>query len=301
MIFWILPLLFLQTDSINEIDTDEFDLAKIEALADTLFSLGEYDAAALEYKRLLYYSTEMQGRYIDSVSGTPEGFCETFRGLKLALALYRNGEFDEADSIIYELDGPTARIVRAVLLIEEDNPYLAALAIDSTTREVMGARAYKLRGWAYFEAHDFWNAAREFSKAGKDSLGLLVGDLSDVKLKNPRTARWLSLIPGWGETYAGKPLFGLWALLVNAGDTYLIVDGIIDKRYLDAFLVYTFLWQRFYAGSMTNASQFAYEWNERKLTEVMDPIREEFGESKDLTLDLQTLHELYRIESTVRD
>ncbi|MBN2379063.1 hypothetical protein JXM67_04605 [candidate division WOR-3 bacterium] len=289
-------------------ESDRFDPVKIEALADTLFSLGEYDAAALEYKRALYYAQLAPYLYLDSAgrvqkSEYPVGYQVFSRDkdtlitlIKLSVALYRNRELNQADSIIYELEGVTVRMVRAVLLIGEDNPYLAALAIDSTTREVIGARAYKMRGWAYFEAHDFWNAAREFEKAGQDSLGFLVGKLSDVRLKNPRTARWLSLLPGLGEAYAGRPLFGLWSLAVNTGDTYLIVDGILDKRYLDAFLVYAFLWQRFYAGSMTNASQFAYEWNERKLAEVMDPIREQFGEKQDLTLDLRTLNELYRIE-----
>jgi len=300
LIPWILLLLFLQPDSLEGTGIAEFDLVSVEQLADTLFSLGEFDAAALEYKRLIYYSRESQGAFLDSQPGSPQDFGKILWGVKLALALYRNGELAEADSIIYELEGPTVRMVRAVLLIEEDNPYLAALAVDSTTREVMGARAYKMRGWAYFEAHDFWNAAREFEKAGEDSLGLLVGELSDIKLKNPRTARLLSIIPGLGEAYAGRPLFGLWSLAVNAGDTYLIVDGILDKRFLDAFLVYTFLWQRFYAGSMANASQFAYQWNERKLAEVMNPIREQFGEKEDLTLDLETLNELYRIEHTSR-
>jgi hypothetical protein len=82
---------------------------------------------------------------------------------------------------------------------------------------------------------------------------------------------------------------------VNAGDTYLIVNAVLQKNYLDAILVYTFLWQRFYAGSMANADRFAKEYNERKIAEVLNPIREGFGEREVLRLDLGALNELYRI------
>lgn len=273
------------------------EISRIEALADTLYALGEFDAAALEYKRLIYYASQSQDTspFSDTLPGSPQRLEETMWNIKLALSLYRNGELNEADSILYSLEGPMVRMVRAVLLIEEGNPYLAALAIDSATLEAFGVQAYRLRGWAYFQANDFWNAARQFGAAGDASLDSVVGELSSIRLKNPRTARWLSLIPGLGEAYAGKLLFGLWALTVNTGDTYLIVNALLEQRYLDALLLYTFLWQRFYAGSMSNASRFAHEWNERKLAEAMNPIREEFGQKRNLSLDLEALNDLYRI------
>jgi hypothetical protein len=172
--------------------------------------------------------------------------------------------------------------------------------VDSATQATYGPLAYRLRGWAYLEAGDYAQSAEEFRKAGDDSLAATVAVLTkkdrSLRLKNPVTARWLSLIPGLGETYAGRPLFGLWAFLVNAGDTYLIVNALIKKNYVDALLVYTFLWQRFYAGSMSNASRFAMEHNERKIAETLDPIREGFGEHQALRLDLEALNELYELQ-----
>ena len=269
--------------------THEPDLANIERLADSLYTRAEFDAAALEYKRSLFLSS------YEATSGSDTLLTQ----IKLALSLYRNGEQKEADDILYSLEGPIVRMVRAVLLIEEGNPYLAARAINEETQDALGAQAYRLRGWAYLEAGDFTQSVEEFRKAEDDSLAITVAVLEkrlpSLRLKNPRTARLLSLLPGLGETYAGRPLFGLWAFLVNTGDTYLIVNALINKNYLDALLVYTFLWQRFYAGSMANADRFAREYNERKIAAVLNPIRDDFGEREALRLDLEALNELYRI------
>jgi len=262
--------------------THEPDLTNIERLADSLYAYGYFDAAALEYKRSIYLSSFDTTGSVDSL----------LTRLKLSLALYRNNERNEADSILYSLEGPSVRMVRAVLLIEEGNPYLAARAVDSATCETFGASAYRLRGWAYMEAHEFKKASEEFCKAGEDSLAVLVAELAEIKLKNPRTARLLSIIPGLGEAYAGKPLFALWAIAVNAGNTYLIVNAILKQRYVDALLVYTFLWQRFYAGSMANADSFAMDWNERTYKKALDPIRLRFGEREILRLDLAALARL---------
>jgi len=262
--------------------THEPDLTNIERLADSLYAYGSFDAAALEYKRSIYLSSFDTTGSVDSL----------LTRLKLSLALYRNNERNEADAILYSLEGPMVRMARAVLLIEEGNPYLAARAVDSATCAVFGASAYRLRGWAYLEAKEFTRSASEFRKAGEDSLAMLVEDLKNLRLKNPRTARLLSILPGLGEAYAGRPLFGLWAFLVNAGDTYLIVNSLIKRRYIDALLVYTFLWQRFYAGSMANADRFARDWNERAYKDALDPIRERYGEREVLRLDLAALARL---------
>lgn len=289
-------LLFSQvTDTVGITDTSKViyrpDIALIEDLADSLFVMGEFNSAALEYKR---------AEYLDIFDTSYS--CDTIMlKTKLSLALYRNGEQNAADSILYDMDGPVVRMVRAVLLIEEDNPYLAARAVNAETRQALGAPAYRLRGWAYLEANDFASASEEFRLAGDTVLASTVAVLTKehktLRLKNPRTARWLSVvIPGLGEAYAGRPLFGLWALLVNAGDTYLIVNAIFKKNYVDALLVYTFLWQRFWAGSMANASRFAMEWNERKIAEILDPIRTDFDQADALRLDLTALNKLYELQ-----
>jgi hypothetical protein len=261
--------------------THEPDLANIERLADSLYTYAEFDAAALEYKRALFLAS------YEATSGSDTLLAQ----IKLALSLYRNGEQKEADAILYSLEGSMVRMIRAVLLIEEGNPYLAARQVDSATCADMGAPAYRLRGWAYLEAGDYARSAQEFRKAGEDSLATLIQALKP-RLKNPVTARWLSIIPGLGEAYAGRPLFGLWAFLVSAGDTYLIINALIKKNYVDAILVYTFLWQRFYAGSMVNADRFASDWNERAYKKALDPIRLHFGEREALRLDLAALARL---------
>ncbi len=312
------------------------DPARTEALADSFYAYGEFDAAALEYKRALYYSglapflypdssgrLRMSGNPVTPVTPVTPATPVPLRGtsvsnneskevtpvtftvvplledsvmtlLKLAVSLYRNGERNEADSILYSIDGSVVRMVRAVILIGEEDPYLATRQIDSAVCSSLGAPAFRLRGWAYLEAKDFESAAHEFANAGDDSLALTLMETRPA-LKNPTAARWLSIIPGLGETYAGRPLFGFWALLVNAGDTYLVVSNLLAARYLDAVLAYSFLWQRFYTGSMANAERFARQWNERAYEKTLDPIRRDYGENEDLSLDLDALQSLYSL------
>lgn len=260
------------------------DLKELEAAADGLYTSGGFSAAALEYKRLIFYA-----------SGSDSGDVLDPVRIKLGLALYRNGEKEEADSVLYSLESPVARMVRAVVLIEQGNPYLAAREIDSATCAEMGKTAYRLRGWAYLEAREFSKAAGEFKKAGEDELAQKVGELREIKLKNPRTARWLSLLPGLGEAYARRPWFGLWALSVNSGTTYLLASSIVGKQFVDAVLIYAFLWQRFYAGSMNNADRFAKQYNREQYRKALEPIRGGFGEADALSLELEALNRLHQL------
>lgn len=248
---------------------------EIEKVADTFYSLREYDMAVLEYKRAVYLA--------------PSPFLK----IKLASALYQNKEKKEANEILSSMETPLARMVRGILLLREGSFHLALITIDSVTKKVFGAYAYRLRGWAYLKLKEFERAAKEFEKAGEDSLALFISKLSSLKFKNPYTAWFLSLLPGLGEIYAGKPIWGLWAFLVNAGTTYLMLSNLLTKHYLDAFLIYTFLWQRFYSGSQANAFRFAKEYNENKFLKTVSQIQEK--ENKDLSLDLKSLNKLYEI------
>ncbi|GEM_PF-1940815 len=317
------------------VKADSVYLKKLEKTANNLYSIGEFAAAVLEYKRLLFIlnwqdslSRETDGK--DSSSTTtakpyltpaPQENSQeahlnktairssnfrkqrhteqmNFLKLKLALALYQNEEKSEADAILYELDDPVVRMVRAVILMREDNPFLAAREINSSTQSAIGTPAFRLRGWAYMQALQFERSATEFRKAGDLSLAEAAAELKNIRLKNPKTARWLSLLPGLGEAYAGRPFFGLWSFLVNAGDTYLIANAIIKRNYVDAVLTYMFLWQRFYSGSMANADRFAHEWNTAKIKQALEPIRGRWAEKEALRLDLQTLEHLYFLAKT---
>ncbi|MEA3311204.1 MAG: hypothetical protein U9Q76_03175, partial [candidate division WOR-3 bacterium] len=71
-----------------------------------------------------------------------------------------------------------------------------------------------------------------------------------------------------------------------------IINAVLKQHYVDALLAYTFLWQRFYAGSMANADRFARDWNERAYKDALDPIRSRFGEREALRLDLAALARL---------
>src|SRR4030042_120400 len=117
-----------------------------------------------------------------------------------------------------------------------------------------------------------WNQARELLYEKNDtSLAMMIDRFTDQKLKNPRKAMFLSAFcPGAGETYAGDCKTGIKAFLVNVGSGLLLYNAINKKKYVDAVLIFNFLFQRFYFGSIFNAKRLALQYNEKTETRYLN-------------------------------
>ena len=90
----------------------------------------------------------------------------------------------------------------------------------------------------------------------------LLSQAKNIKYKSQETARWLStFIPGTGQIYAGNPGDGINALVLNGANIYFIIYKLLQEEYGNAFIVYYFLFRRYYMGNIYNARKEARESN----------------------------------------
>ncbi|MGB7055293.1 MAG: hypothetical protein WBE28_08230, partial [bacterium] len=147
--------------------------------------------------------------------------------------------------------------------------YYSAISLlrDTEERDLLGL-AYLLDG-------QFSNARATFLQDGN----IEIADLIDAYLESPekseRIAVLLSLfLPGAGEVYAGNSVLGLRDFLVNLGSGYLFYNALRQQKYVDATLVFLFLVNRFYLGSIHNAQKSAIEHNEKRRREWLERVVE---------------------------
>jgi len=116
----------------------------------------------------------------------------------------------------------------------------------------------------YVYQHE-WQKAREAIAAGAaDEIAGLLEEGERLPAKSPAAAKWMSTaLPGTGQMYAGEWRDGIHALLVNGAAVFLLVDGLLDRRYGDVLLVNGALLERFYRGNRLNAADAAERYNRR--------------------------------------
>lgn len=226
--------------------------------ADTLFQKGLYEAAIADYQRFIYYNFS-----------SPD---LNYARYKLALSYLKRNQEDD------RLKGE--RILREVAFnLETDDTLIKKMATSSLIRYCIDIRNYEMANWVInsipLEEEEFrhWqsllliregkiNTAKDLVKKSGDTL--LFHQIKDLKLPKKE---WLAtafsiLLPGTGEIYSGKYKEGLTSILVNGLSAYGIYYSLRAKRNLDAILIFSFFFLRFYPGSIQNAFRFAREYNE---------------------------------------
>ncbi|MEO0093827.1 MAG: tetratricopeptide repeat protein [candidate division WOR-3 bacterium] len=242
ILFFFSALIFVQSSLLN--------------LADSLYSAGFYFTAATEYERFLYhFPSDSNSDYVrlrlgisflkTKESDKAEKIFRTlrksyFRDAQLSLAQYyiQHNELNRAKTEIQDL-----------LLFSQDS---------SETRELQ-----RTLGQIAIKQND-WQEAEQYFRLAGDSLSLKrIQNLKRLPRKNPTTAVILSsILPGAGEIYCGHYWTGLGALLVNGLSIAGIVYSVNKRNYIDATLIFSILFSRFYLGSRQNAYDFAKQYNE---------------------------------------
>ena len=80
-------------------------------------------------------------------------------------------------------------------------------------------------------------------------------------LKNPDTARWLSLIPGVGHFYTGAVVEGIFSMVLNSAAIAFIAMEWSSGLYVGAFLGGGILLSQPYLGGTERAIQLVHEYN----------------------------------------
>jgi outer membrane protein assembly factor BamD (BamD/ComL family)/TM2 domain-containing membrane protein YozV len=241
--------------------------------ADRLFDQGAYRAAILEYKRLLFYHPDTSK--VDLVR------------YRIGLSYYHQGNRELARQKFEEVtqnfpNSPLnlqAQLMLGRTYFDAQNYSTARSTFFSIVSAGGGgetaAQAQYLRGWCYIHEQAWFKAIAEFRTVQRlqpntplSQVSTRLADMTyantPLPFKSPRLAEWMStFLPGAGQIYAGKLESGLISGAVNAAVCYLLVDSILDERYVDAVGI-CLVGSRFYWRNRVSAKKWTIEHN-RKL------------------------------------
>ena len=217
--------------------------------AEQLFESGDYQAARLAYKRLLFYQPDTELRDIADY--------------QIARTYYYQNQTVRAAALFREFSAthPNSPLrFRSQLMLGQLHFDAGKYSLARTTLfellhtrqdpEVVAAARY-LRGWCYIYTTDWNKAISELRQVDTSQTGALRGE----------KAGWLStVVPGSGQLYVGKVKEGILAAVLNGVCIYLVADAIRDRRYVDSAGLFFVGWQ-FYSGNRTDARQFAAGYN----------------------------------------
>lgn len=239
-------------------------------LADKFFDLNFYEEAITEYQRFIFFNN----------AGENVGYAY----YKIGLA-YRN-MYDMEKSLEffeYSVQTTSSDIKKQERKIDIAVNYIAwrkyskakfillKLISFSKIPEIR-RKASLFLGITHLYCYE-WEDAKAalnlyFKEEGKNRtvyrIDSLLTEAKKIKYKSPETAKWLSIfVPGTGQIYAGEAGNGLNALVLNGANIYFIIYKLLKEEYGNAYLIYYFLFRRYYLGNIYNAKKEAREYNKK--------------------------------------
>ena len=252
--------------------------------AEHLFDQRAYGSAILEYKRLLFYHPDV-----------PKADHASYR---IGLSYYHQGNRELARQKFEEVTQKfphsplnlQARLMLGRTYFDERNYSTARSTffpiVSADGGGETAAQARYLRGWCYIHERAWFKAITEFRTVQQlqpdTPLSQISDQLADVTyahtplpFKSPRLAAWMStFFPGAGQIYAGKLESGLIAGAINAAVCYLLVDSILDERYVDAVGI-CLVGSRFYMDNRVNAREWTIEHNRRLEADFIRQLKQQ--------------------------
>jgi len=238
--------------------------------AESFFDAGYYEEAITEYKRFIFFNPSSENlSYAYSKIGmayrNQKKWIESTEAFRQSIHAARN------DSIKNERE-----IALAITFIASEN-YSAAeillLRVGLTTSNPLIRKKASffqsiasLYGFKWKPARDALQPyLRENPQPGLQSrIDSLFLDSQNLTYKSPTLAMWLStFLPGSGQIYAGDWGNGLNAFLLNGGLASAIIYKITNADYMDAYVIYYFLFRRYYFGNRFHAARIADDHNRR--------------------------------------
>jgi len=254
--------------------------------AEQLYESGDYQAARLEYKRLLFHRPDTEFRDIADYriaqsyyyQNQPERAEYLFREF---LTIHPNSPFRfRSQFMIGQLHFDAGKYSLARTTLFE-------LLHSSTDAEIMAAAHY-LRGWCYVYTTDWDRAIAELRRVDTFQTDTPYGknapQLADILLektpllhKSPQIAGWLStFVPGSGQFYVGRVKESILAAALSGTFIYLVADAIRERRYVDGAGISLIGWQ-FYWGNRVEAQRFAAEYNSQREHELIETLNNQAG------------------------
>jgi tetratricopeptide (TPR) repeat protein len=240
------------------------------------FTLGNYQAAALDLERVIFFGA---GRYD----------AEIFEMLGQIHQI--EGDFNRSAACFSQAADyasiPEAflrnKIAQASCLILADKPMLAKielLGLNDNIPDSFQVKQFFLLGVSEFSAGSFEESRKAFNRAislnnpaSAERIDSLFETLKNIKHPNPKTARILSMIlPGAGQFYSGDIKNGVNSLLLTGG--FITVGFLVAINYslLDSFVSIIPWIQRYYIGGFKRAGNIAEDRLLQKQDEIYQQI-----------------------------
>ncbi len=241
------------------------------AFADFLFEQGFFRDAEAEYQKLAF-TNRMSQTY-------------DYAAYQQALCLIKLGDYKKAASVLDKLSYSAlnqetsyrARLLRGIVEVVRHRLKRGEFILTTLLNDTpdYADEIHFWRGWIRLLQYDFEGALDDFAQVCNSptrnsfyfprAYGIkrwLDINLDKIPQKSPELARWLSgLLPGAGQTYAGKPLVGLNAFAINGALGYLTISELVRKNYLQGLTIFSLFWNRYYFGGMINSKLMAEDFN----------------------------------------
>jgi len=254
--------------------------------ADLFLEAGFYEEAITEYKRYLYFNP--------SAEQTSDAY------YKMAHAYMNQNRLDDAiSSLRQSIHTSSTDSIKQEREIALAATYIAGkryslgeillLKILTYTKiPYTKQKALLLHGIACLYSSK-WEAARSSfdayfqeqpEPAVQEDIDTLLTEAHNFFYKSPDDARGLStMIPGLGQLYAGDHKNALNAFLLNGGLAAWMIYKLWHGHLGDAYVIYYFLFRRYYYGNRYHAQRLAQEYNENlnavQVEKILQKLMEE--------------------------
>lgn len=246
--------------------------------AESYFRKGEYYRAIGEFQRFIHFFPQDQ-RVPAAMFKVGESY---FKGQRFKQAI------DTFEAVIDKYPD-TDLAVRSYFMIGESHtqgghPSAALIALDNLLRltqdpDVKDEVFYR-QGWIYLEM-DQWEKARDsfgkISPENRDTYRLqkLSEDLNkkkDLKIKNPRAAGGLAIIPGAGHLYCERYQDAFIAFLLNGAMIWAAVEAFDnDNEGLGVLL--TLFEVGLYTGNIYSAVNCTHKYNRKQKEDLLQYLK----------------------------
>ena len=237
------------------------------SLADSLFAKNHYDLAQIEYKREFFFYPELKTNQEKRLNfGISLIKSDDLKGLR---------EFNNIINDFPDLE-PEVKIKMAKCYLDLGDYYQACDLLNQTDEK-------KLLGFTYLLDDKLFSARDLFITTGDYEISNEINAYISQPQKSMKTATLLSLVcPGAGDVYAGNIKLGIMDFLLNFGSGYLMYNTIKQKKYVDAILVFNFLFQRFYLGSIHNAQKSVEQRNREHRQKWLKQMQNKYFQDIDI-------------------
>jgi len=228
--------------------------------ADLKYEQAQYNLAAKEYQRALFFGTKDKVGPLNVSTGDcffeMGDYTKAEKYYRFAFSLMKN------DSIKSEV---MLKKASCQLLNHQNQMAIFDLFnVNEKGNKTIKKKKYSLLGIAYFGLNDFDRSEEHFlvalSENSRKDINQLIGYFDSKKLHrpNPKLAYWLSVVlPGSGQFYSGDFKNGLNSLILSTGLAIMTYEMALSKSIIDALFTVFPWWQRYYMGGYNSAKHIA--------------------------------------------